>query len=120
MDERDETKTNHYVAGVAWRLWSDFWASSNQMIPPFKFVKTGGNNEVFIATGATHGEVETFVAQHKNNPDYEIRQTGNWMLDPYEWIGHWNCFYVHPRRRSVTKGRVELFLVRDDDSGKPS
>jgi len=115
MDERDEVRRNHYLAGVAWRLWSEFWANSDQVTPPFTFLRTGANNEVFIATGATFAEVESFVVQQKDNPEYEIRRTGNWMLNPYEWIGHWNCFYVYPRRRNVTKGRVELYLARDTD-----
>jgi len=115
MDNRAETQRNHYLAGVAWLLWSDFWAGSDQMIPPITFLRTGGNNEVFLATGATRTEVAAFVAQHKNNPDYLIRSTGDWLLDPYEWMGHWNCFFVHPRRKSVIQGRVELQLVRDAD-----
>ena len=114
-NNRTETKRNHYLAGVVWRLWSDYWAGSNQIIPPIAFLRTGGNNEVFLATGATRTDVAAFVAQHKNNPDYLVRFTGDWLLDPYEWMGHWNCFYVQPRRTSVIQGRVELQLIRDAD-----
>jgi hypothetical protein len=116
MNIRNETIRNHYLAGVSWRLWSDFWANQpDHMIPPITFLRTGGNNEVFLATGATRTDVAAFVAQQSNNPDYLVRFTGDWLLDPYEWMGHWNCFFVQPRRSSVLQGRVELQLVRDAD-----
>ena len=116
MNSSSETKRNHYLAGVAWRLWGEFWTSTpEEKIPPISFLRTGGNNEAFLVTGASNTDVAAFVAQQSNNPDYLIRSTGTWMLNPYEWIGHWNVFFVQPRRSSVLKGRVELLLVRDAD-----
>lgn len=70
---------------------------------------------MFLATVDTRTDVAAFVAQHKNNPDFLVCFTEDWLPDPYEWMGQWNCFYVQPRRTGVIQGRVELQLIRDAD-----
>jgi hypothetical protein len=115
MDSRTETRRNHYLTGVAWLLWSEYWSGKNQLIPPLTMLRNGANNEVFIATGATKSDVDGFVNRHFNHPDYMIRATGDWMLNPYEWIGHWHCFFINPRSKSVLSGKVDLRLIQEEE-----
>jgi hypothetical protein len=98
MEARNETLKFHQHAGSVFRIWSGYWCSLELPIPPIHFLCPGASNDLFFVVGIGNSELFGFLDNMQKNSEFQFIGTGDWLLSPYEWLGHWNCFIATSRK----------------------
>lgn len=97
MGSRNETLKLHLHAGSVFRVWSDYWCGLELPVPPIHFMRSGASNDLFFVVSIGNTELSEFLDHMAQNNEFLFQPTGDWLLSPYEWFGHWNCFIASPR-----------------------
>jgi hypothetical protein len=88
----------HYVAGLVWNVWADYWISKGQEAPPFAYLRTGGGEDFIFVTATSGEDLDGFIQTVKGTPDLKFSKQGNWWLPGHFWFGDWSVFSASVRQ----------------------
>lgn len=83
---------DHFVSGIVWNLWADYWSPKVSQVPPMAYLRVGGGEDYIFVSAVSEGDLDSFLTAVKATPDLEFHKQGNWWLMPMYWFGSWVVF----------------------------
>lgn len=83
---------DHFVSGIVWNLWADYWAGKVAKVPPMTFLRMGGGEDYIFVSAVSEADLDSFLTAVKATPDLEFHRQGEWWLRPEFWFGSWVVF----------------------------